>query len=546
MKNTSKWIDENAAEFVGKKILYLCMEMLMPEMGSAAREANFNGGLGILAGDTMEGMHTIGADVSAVIPMYKYNWEQRIKNGRQDGAVKEVNYTYEPIEEVQDSNGEPLVIEVTFEGRNYPVAVYKLIRAGIPVYLLRNGEVFDILYTGDRKQRLRQEVVIGKVVPLLLDALNLSIDALHLNEAHTISAACFLKERKEYADIPVVFTTHTPVPAGMEKYPVDWFSSMDLPHKYLQYFQNGNVIDFTRAAIHLSCLTNGVSKEHGEVTKNMFLTDRNKIFGIINGSSPKWQIPELREADEVTPEFLWTIHKSYKKKALEDASWRAKEYLGMDISYDLKKPTAGMFRRLADYKQQYPMFKDIVRAVCGDRDKLYDTPYGKLEGLGIQLFAGGIAHPADSERQEWIKHFVDWSRSDELRGRFTFLTGYGMRMLTHGARGYDFWISTPRKNMEACGTSDQRAALNGNLNICAFTGGAREYMTEIDPDTLEGSALFLDPYGPETLYRKLEYASKLYYDCVEKTSDAYKKIMYNVWKDGMEMTVDTMAKKYVL
>ena len=100
--------------------------------------------------------------------------------------------------------------------------------------------------------------------------------------------------------------------------------------------------------------------------------------------------------------------------------------------------------------------------------------------------------------------------------------------------------------MEACGTSDQRAALNGNLNICAFTGGAREYMTEIDPDTLEGSALFLDPYGPETLYRKLEYASKLYYDCVEKTSDAYKKIMYNVWKDGMEMTVDTMAKKYVL
>lgn len=546
MKNMNSWVKENAGEFENKKVLYLCMEMLMPEMGPSARAANFKGGLGILAGDTMEGLKAIGTDVAAIIPMYQYEWVQTIKDNRQEVLTKEVNYAYEPVEELKDSEGRPVVIDVDFEGVRYPIAVYKMIRAGVDVYLLRNGEVFDILYTGDRKQRLRQEVIIGKIVPLILDALDIHIDALHLNEAHTITAACFLMEREEYSHIPILFTTHTPVPAGMEKYPSDWFSSMDLPPKYLEYFIEGDQIDFTRAAIRLSRLTNGVSDEHGEVTKNMFLEFRDKIFGIVNGSSRKWQAPEIMNAEDMTPDRLWEIHKNYKKRAMEDAAWRAREYLGMNISFDLNKPAAGMFRRMAGYKQQYPIFKDIVRAVCGERGTLYDTPYGKLEGLGIQLFAGGFAHPSDDERKEWIRHFVEWTRSEELKGRFTFLPGYGIKMLMHGARGYDIWISTPEKNMEACGTSDQRAAMNGNLNICSFTGGAREYLSEINPDTLEGSALFLEPYGSQTLYRKLEYASKLYYETVEGKNDHYKKVMYNAWRDGMNMTVEDMAKKYIL
>ncbi len=533
---------EYLAELQGKKILYLCMEMLMPELSSSARAANFKGGLGILAGDTMEGLKAAGLDVTAIIPLYKYEWIQEIKDGGQDIKTREVNYANEPVQEVRDPEGNLLTLDIEFEGTQYPVHVYEMSRAGVPVYLLRNGEVFDVLYTGDRKQRLRQEVVIGKAVPALLEALDIKIDILHLNEAHTIAAACFLKEQERYSRIPVLFTTHTPVPAGMEKYDRNWFKSMGIDEKYRPLFEKGEVIDFTKAALELSSLTNGVSAEHAEVTKNMFLPRRSKIIGITNGSSLKWQAEGI--TPDITADKLWEIHQDYKRRALEDASWRAREFLGIDPEYDMNKPIAGMFRRLAGYKQQYPMLKDIISAVCGDRGKKYHTPLGELDGLGIQLFAGGFAHPRDDERKEWVRRFIEWTLSGELTGRFTFLPGYGMRMLAHGARGYDFWLSTPLKDMEACGTSDQRAALNGNINISSFTGGAREYLTEINTETLEGSAFFIDPYGPGTLYRKLEEASRLYYECIEGRNDNYKKIMLNSLRAALNMNAEDMAERY--
>ncbi len=539
-----QWIEENTPQLAGKKILYLSMEMLFPEMNSEARSANFKGGLGVLAGDTMEGLDDIGLDVAAVIPMYSDTWIQKISKNRQHIEIKKVDYSSEPVEEEKNSDGQPIVIDVDFEGRIYPVNIYSIMRNGVKVYLLKNDDVFDILYTGDRKKRLRQEVVIGKAVPKLMSAINLHIDFIHLNEAHTVTAACYIKEIEEYRNIPILFTTHTPVPAGMEKYDQSWFGSMDLGEKYESLFNESGVIDFTLAALKISSLTNGVSKEHGEVTKNMFLTFRDKICGITNGSSLYWQAEELRNSHEVTPESLWEIHHSCKEKALEDAALRLKNHLGMTVSFDINKPTAGLFRRLAGYKQQFPMLKDIVWALCAPRGEKVDTPFGKLDGLGMQVFVAGIAHPDDNERQEWLHHFVNWTKDKKLAGRFAFLPGYGQDLLLHGARGCDIWVSCPIKDLEACGTSDQRAAMNGNINISTFTGGAREYLSEIDPETGEGSAFFLDPYDPRTLYRKLETASRLYYDCIEGKNTIYKKLMYNSYKAGMTMTIDEMAKDY--
>ncbi len=541
----NSWIDRNVEELKDKKILYLCMEMLMPELSMHARSGNFKGGLGILAGDTMEGLKKIGLDVTAVIPMYKYEWIQNItEDNRQEIQTKEIDYSGEPIEIVHSQDSKPLVLNIEFEGKRYPIKVYRLMRAGVPVYLLHNPEVFDVLYTGDRKQRLKQEVITGKAAAELLNAVNLNIDFIHLNEAHTVTAACCIKEREEYSKIPILFTTHTPVEAGMEKYPADWFKSMNIPEKYFELFHSGEVIDFTHAALKISSLTNGVSKEHGEVTKNMFLPLRNKIIGITNGSSRSWQAPELRNPENVKPEMLWETTKKYKKKAMEDASSRVKKYFGIDIKFDENKPAVGFFRRFAGYKKQYPMFKDIIHAVCGERGKKYHTVFGELVGLGLQVFAGGMAHPSDEERKEWVRHFCEWTKSEELKGKFAFLPGYNHDMLMHGARGYEIWVSTPEKNQEACGTSDQRSAMNGNINISTYTGGAREYLSEINPESADGSAFFIDPYDARTLYRKLEIASNLFYNCIEGGESKCKKIKHNAYLAGQNMIIENMAKAY--
>ncbi|MFH1415165.1 MAG: glycogen/starch synthase, partial [Elusimicrobiota bacterium] len=399
----------------------------------------------------------------------------------------------------------------------------------------------------DRKSRLLQEVVVGKCVPKLLDKIGLKIDLLHMNEAHTVTAACYIKEMKKYSSIPILFTTHTPVPAGMEIYPVEWFDLLELPEKYLDLFRpkpSSNILDFTLAALKLSSLTNGVSLEHAEVTKNMFLEHRKKIIGITNGSSRYWQAPELRDPDSVTPEKLWDVHLKYKKEALEDASNRLKNILNEEIIFDINKPSVGLFRRIVDYKQQYPMLCDIIEAVCAPLGEKVMTPMGELNGLGMQVFIAGYAHPTDAERQEWVSRFIKWTISENLRGRFAFLPGYGEVLLRHGARGYDIWINCPIKDMEACGTSDQRSALNGNINIFTYTGGPREYIEEIDEDKATGCGFVIDPYSPGTLYRKLEKASQLWYSCINGDSDTYKKIMFNSYKAGMTMTIENMALKY--
>ncbi len=540
----ANWIEENTPQLKDKKTLYLSMEMLFPEMTEEGRSANFKGGLGILAGDTMEGLYNTGFDVTAVVPLYSHRWIQKIKDNRQHIETARVDYNTEPVEEEKDSQGRPVILDIRFEKKNYAVKVYSILRGNVKVYLLHNREVFDILYTGDRKKRLRQEVVIGKAVPKLISALNLNIDFIHLNEAHTVTAACYIKQIEKYKSIPILFTTHTPVPAGMEKYDQQWFRKMDLPREYEALFNEEGVIDFTLAALKISSLTNGVSKEHGEVTKNMFLTFRDKICGITNGSSLFWQAEELRNPDNVNPQTLWDVHMELKKRALEDASERIKDHLGMDIGFDINKPAVGLFRRLAGYKQQFPMLRDIIGALCAGRGEKVDTPFGRLDGLGLQVFVAGIAHPDDKERQEWLHHFVNWTRDENLRGKFAFLPGYGQQLLLNGARGYDIWVSCPLKNMEACGTSDQRSALNGNINISTLTGGAREYLKEFDPRTGEGSGFFIDPYDPRTLYRKLETVSNFYYECIEGKNDLYKKLMYNSYKAGMKMTIERMAEEY--
>ncbi len=543
----TEWLEENVSKLKGKKILYLCMEMLIPELNEDCKQANFKGGLGILAGDTMEGLKNLGLDVVAVIPIYNSRWIQTIEDNRQKIKIKHVDYIAEPIEEVKNEAEEHIVLDIDFEGVSYSIKVYKIMRAEVPVYLLYNEEVFNVLYSSDRKQRLLQEVIVGKSILKLMDKIKLNIDFIHLNEAHTVTAACYIKEIEKYQNIPILFTTHTPVAAGMEKYPAEWFEYLDLPEKYRELFiknPGDSVIDFTLAALRISSITNGVSREHAEVTKNMFLNYRDKIVGITNGSSLYWQAEELRNPEDITPEKLWEVHLKYKKKALKDASMRLKSSLNMDIEFDLNKPIVGLFRRIVDYKQQYPILKDIIHAVCAERGDKIQTPFGELDGLGLQVFVAGFAHPTDNERKEWIHQFIEWTTSESLKGKFAFLSGYGEILLRHGARGYDIWVSCPVKDLEACGTSDQRAALNGNLNISTVTGGAREYLVELDPETETGSAMFIDPYSSGTLYRKLEIASHLIYDCITGENDTYKKIMLNSYKAGMTMTIENMAKKY--
>ncbi|MFH1416437.1 MAG: glycogen/starch synthase, partial [Elusimicrobiota bacterium] len=145
------WIENNAPKLLNKKILYLCMEMMIPELNEDCRQANFKGGLGLLAGDTMEGFKNLGLDVTAVIPIYNSRWKQAFQDNTQRIIIKHVDYIGEPIEPLSGNDGEQVVLNVDFEGVCYPIKVFKMMRAGVPVYLLYNDEVFDILYNSDRK-----------------------------------------------------------------------------------------------------------------------------------------------------------------------------------------------------------------------------------------------------------------------------------------------------------------------------------------------------------------------------------------------------------
>lgn len=552
------WIDEHAPELKGKTLVTLSMEGCIPELKGDVREANTRGGLGIYFGDKLEGLHAIGMEKAfGCMPLYKKRLVQSISNGRQHIDYKDVSYEDQSIERVLDGRGKPMQFDVwgwdqenTANERQYHAEVYKICRGGTCLYLFYCPEVFDILYPDDkthqghgREHRFLQETVFAECVYELFKGLNLVPDILHLNEGHVAGAAAIIKGDRAFDKTAVVYTNHTVVPAGLERFSVDRLTGGDVARaRYAMRFpwqshrrfwrkfsiqQDGRwFIDFSKGALEICDAANGVSKEHADATQTLFPTYDRWIESILNGSGDTWIMDELLEAklkgNKPSKETLHRI--GAEGKALSLAEVR-KRTVGMTdksgliisrdgVTLDPDLPTIWMVRRMVEYKSQLPILKDIIHVICANQDEEVDTLWGRMNGLGMQVVVGGIA-PQGSNEEGWIEEFIGWMQRPDLRGKFVFVPNADTALLRMQAIGADICINCPLPEQEACGTSDQRSARNGGINIATRSGGPPEYIEDGRSGMLVGPYESKEDFytkAPKDILHKLKELSDMYYN----------------------------------
>jgi glucan phosphorylase len=285
------------------------------------------------------------------------------------------------------------------------------------------------------------------------------------------------------------------------------------------------LIDFSKGALEICSAANAVSTEHARMTRDLFPGHHRKIVPILNGSGDTWVHEELvrleRSAVTPTPEQLGDLARQGKSEAFRAIRQRTAGMTNQEghpicpdgITLDPDKPTVWLVRRMVEYKSQYPILKDIVHVLCADRGEQVNTTWGLRRGLGMQVVVGGVA-PQHSHEQGWIEEFVRWMQRPDLKGRFVYVPGCDTELMRLQAIGADICLNCPQPNKEACGTSDQRSARNGGINIAMHSGGPPEYLED------GKSGILIGPYinnkdffelAPRDTLDKLGILSDMYY-----------------------------------
>ncbi|MEJ2649195.1 MAG: glycogen/starch synthase, partial [Sedimentisphaerales bacterium] len=434
IRSNFTWIDEHIPELKSKILVTLSMEGCIPELSGDAREANVKGGLGIYFGDKLEGLKSIGMQKAfGCMPLYKKRLVQSIRNGNQCIDYREVSYEGQPIERVMDSLNNPMQFDVwgwdvtnTAHERQYKVDVYSIYRGGTLLYLFYCPEVFDILYPDDRthygcgrEHRFLQETIFGECVYALLKSINIVPEVLHLNEGHVADAAAILKGDNAFEKTVVVYTNHTVVQAGLERFYVNRITGGDIAraryamrflesnhesfwHKFTMQRDGECFIDFSKGALEICDIANGVSAEHAGATQNLFPYYNRQIEGVLNGSGDTWITDALLDAKlkdialdksallKIAEEGKAISFDEVKKRTagMTDKNGQVITSDGVTLNPDL--PTIWMVRRMVNYKSQLPVLKDIIHVICANRDEEVDTRFGRLYCLQMKVVVGGI------------------------------------------------------------------------------------------------------------------------------------------------------------
>jgi starch phosphorylase len=473
------------------KIAYFSMEIgLEPEMPT------YSGGLGILAGDTVRAAADLRLPLVAVTLLHRKGYFCQ----RLDAEGRQIE---EPVDwPVGDFLTRVLGrIEVTIEGRMVSVGAWKYEVKGtsgfvVPVYLLDTDlpensawdrELTHYLYGGDARYRLCQEVILGMAGLRMLRALgHTSLSRFHMNEGHaSLMSLELLRERAEAAgrgvvhlDIEAVrrlcvFTTHTPVPAGHDQFPLDLVRRVLGPREEFEMqdvFCCEGALNMTYLALNLSHYVNGVAKRHGEVSQHMFA--RYRIDSITNGvhaatwTSPHFQdlfdrhIPgwredhfSLRYALSIPAAAVWETHVAAKAELLEVVERSTGAGMNLDCL------TLGFARRATAYKRPDLLFQDLSKLRCLARQ------VGPL-----QVVYAGKAHPRDELGKEMIRRVFAAAKELGKDVRVAYLPDYDMRIARLVTAGVDVWLNTPEPPLEASGTSGMKAALNGVPSLSILDG----------------------------------------------------------------------------
>jgi glycogen phosphorylase len=466
----------------------ICLEQGIP---------TYSGGLGVLAGDTLRSAADLGAPVVGITLLHREGYfEQHIDAG---GNQSENPSRWNPETKLDAVDARAMVL---IEGRHVAVRAWRYTIRGVsgrevPVYLLdtqlpENGDydrtLTDRLYGGDSRYRLCQEVVLGMGGAALLRQLGFDGVHFHLNEGHSaLLTLCLLQWqlearsgfRPEEDDLEqvrkrVIFTTHTPVPAGHDRFPLSLVKTVlgDVPFALLQSAEllDESELNMTHLVLRLSRFVNGVAMKHREVSQGMFPSF--PIDSITNGvHAATWTSPSFAKVfDRRIPE--WRADNLYLRYAvgipldeIRAAHAEAKDQLiatvhdRTGVQLDPKVFTIGFGRRATPYKRADLLFADT--------DRLARIS----QGVGqIQILFGGKAHPHDHGGKDLIRRIHE--AADKLAGRVkvVYVEGYEMSFAAQMTAGVDLWLNNPMKPLEASGTSGMKAAINGVPSLSVLDG----------------------------------------------------------------------------
>lgn len=534
---------------------------------------NYSGGLGILSGDHLKSASDLGLPFIAVGLLYRKGYFRQYLNA--DGWQQEYDIENDffnlALEKVLDSNGETMKVDVDLPGRKVYAQIWKANVGRIQLYYLdanieensvEDRDITAQLYGGNLETRIQQEILLGIGGIKALKKLGIKPTIYHMNEGHSaflslerirqlmIDDKLDRKTAREVVFSSNVFTTHTPVPAGndvfpiemMQKYFVDYIKQIDMSmEEFLKLGKidpNNQKEDFcmTVLALNFSAENNGVSELHGHVSREMWKdiwkgvpAKELPIDSITNGIhtlswisfdmqnlldrylGPRWRTKPLEygiweRVQKIPDAELWRTHERRKERLIDFCRERLKAQIinrgftknEINHAEQILTPealTIGFARRFATYKRGTLLFRDIERL-----KKIISNPHRP-----VQIIFAGKAHPHDNGGKELIKNIAEICRREEFRDHIVFLEDYDINVARYMVQGVDVWLNNPRRPLEASGTSGMKIPPNGGLNFSILDGwwdeaydgqngwaiGNREEYTDLEyQDEVESNALY--------------------------------------------------------
>ena len=541
--NGETWFGRNYPHAKNSVIAYFSFEYGLSE---ALRI--YAGGLGVLAGDHLKAASDMGVPICGIGLLYQVGYFTQYLNadGWQQESYAENDFHTLPVEPMNGSDGCQLRISIPTDGHDVHALLWRVNVGRVPLYLLdtntpenqpEDRAISYQLYGGDVEMRIRQEILLGIGGIQALECLGIEPSVYHMNEGHAaflalervrramVKSDLSYREAVEATRVSNVFTTHTLVPAGHDRFPPQ------LMEKYFKHYHpqlglsmeefmalgregehdQGGRFCMTALALKLSAWRNGVSKLHGHVSRVMWQSlwprvpvDEIPIGSVTNGIhvssfisgdmavlfdrylGTDWRTEpgELNIWQRVSsiPEAeLWRAHERRRERLVAVSRQRFRsqlEYRGAgpaDLAaaeevLDPEALTLGFGRRFATYKRATLLLSDPERLkrLLTDRDR------------PVQIIFTGKAHPNDPGGKELIRHIVHYASDPELRNRIIFLENYDLNLARYIVQGVDVWINTPRRPQEASGTSGMKVSANGGLNCSVLDGWWVEGYT---PDT---------------------------------------------------------------
>jgi starch phosphorylase len=522
MTSSSSWGATNASPLRARPVVYFCAEFGIHESLPL-----YSGGLGALAGDHLKSASDLGISMMGVSLFYREGYfHQRIsEKGDQMEDFEILDPKDLPLNRVTDKAGNPLTLDLNMEGKKVQIGAWTAHIGRVPLYFLDMESAFremgiqDLglrLYGGDEAVRLSQEMILGIGGMRLLCHLGIRPGVIHLNEGHSAFAPVeYARHLMEEHGLPfqtalkqagarTVFTTHTPVPAGHDRFNSDLIGKMTWKYReslglsHEQFMDLGRVhtgdrnepFCMTTLALKTASKSNAVSSIHGQVSRLMWSglwpnrsTNQIPIGHITNGINVLgWLAPSMRQLfhryfppnweqkigekgiwehiDTIPDEEIWNTILLLKTQLIEYLPRPPQRAHPKEVKFDPRALTIGFARRFAGYKRANLLMEDSERLL-----KIISDPERP-----VQIIFSGKAHPRDDIGKALIKRVYQFVTAPRVAGRAVFIEDYDMNVCRHMVQGCDVWLNTPRQGYEASGTSGMKVALNGGLNLSILDG----------------------------------------------------------------------------